>query len=56
MGHGTARGGHLFSKQKIRWVQFPYVPFIKYYKNKKEINNMKQKESDKQIENKNVGV
>ena len=28
MGHGTARGGHLFCNQDIRWVQFPYVPFM----------------------------
>lgn len=27
MGYGTARGGHLFCTQDIRWVRFPYGPF-----------------------------
>lgn len=29
MGDGTARGGRLSCKQKIRWVQFPYLPLNK---------------------------
>ena len=28
MGYGTARGGHLFCKQEIRWDRYPYAPLV----------------------------